>query len=122
MFDGVRLPAGQSRGCTPASKTSHPCAQPEATRASRNAKTFGRRLPYATRLTCGDAPLTQPCPSTFADGDEDYGVAHNAAVAAVLLYEAVGLIVPLDGGGIAYLFLRRTFGSMQTSRDAVGPA
>jgi uncharacterized membrane protein YbhN (UPF0104 family) len=51
-----------------------------------------------------------------------YGVAHNAAVAAVLLYEAVGLIVPLAGGGIAYLFLRRTFGSMQTSREAVGPA
>jgi uncharacterized membrane protein YbhN (UPF0104 family) len=46
-----------------------------------------------------------------------YGIGHNDAVAAVLLYEAVGLIVPLAGGGIAYLFLRRTFGSMRTPRE-----
>ena len=32
-----------------------------------------------------------------------YGVGHQAAVAAVLIYEAVGLLVPLTGGGIAYL-------------------
>ena len=45
-----------------------------------------------------------------------YGVGHNAAVAAVLMYEAVGLIVPLLGGGIAYMFLRRQFGPMQACR------
>jgi hypothetical protein len=36
-----------------------------------------------------------------------YGVERNTAVAAVLLYQAVGLLVPLIGGGIAYLLLRR---------------
>jgi uncharacterized membrane protein YbhN (UPF0104 family) len=36
-----------------------------------------------------------------------YGVGRNTAVAAVLLYQAVGLLVPLIGGGIAYLLLRR---------------
>jgi hypothetical protein len=46
-----------------------------------------------------------------------YGVAHNTALAAVLFYEAVGLIVPLTGGGIAYLFLRRAFGPVQTSHE-----
>jgi uncharacterized membrane protein YbhN (UPF0104 family) len=51
-----------------------------------------------------------------------YGVSHNAAVAAVLLYEAVGLIVPLIGGGIAYLFLKRSFGSMPTLREGEQPA
>jgi len=30
-----------------------------------------------------------------------YGVAHNAAIAAVLLHQAIGLLVPLTGGGIA---------------------
>jgi uncharacterized membrane protein YbhN (UPF0104 family) len=44
-----------------------------------------------------------------------YGVGRNAAVAAVLLYEAIGLLVPLVGGGIAYLFLRREFGPLHTS-------
>jgi uncharacterized membrane protein YbhN (UPF0104 family) len=39
-----------------------------------------------------------------------YGVGHQAAVAAVLIYEAVGLLVPLTGGGVAYLILRREFG------------
>jgi len=43
-----------------------------------------------------------------------YGVGHQAAVAAVLIYEAVGLLVPLTGGGIAYLILRREFGPLQT--------
>ena len=47
-----------------------------------------------------------------------YGIGRNAAIAAVLLYEAVGLIVPLLGGGIAYLLLRREFGSMKTAHDA----
>ena len=37
-----------------------------------------------------------------------YGVGHTQAVAAVLLYEAIGLLVPLIGGGIAYLLLHRT--------------
>jgi len=36
-----------------------------------------------------------------------YGVNHDAAVAAVLLYQAIGLVVPLVGGGIAYAVLRR---------------
>jgi uncharacterized membrane protein YbhN (UPF0104 family) len=36
-----------------------------------------------------------------------YGVNHDAAVAAVLLYQAIGLLVPLAGGGIAYAILRR---------------
>jgi uncharacterized membrane protein YbhN (UPF0104 family) len=51
-----------------------------------------------------------------------YGVGRNAAVAAVLLYEAVGLIVPLLGGGLAYLLLRREFGPMESVADAAHPA
>ena len=39
-----------------------------------------------------------------------YGVGHNAAIAAVLLHQAVGLLVPLIGGGIAYVILRHRFG------------
>jgi uncharacterized membrane protein YbhN (UPF0104 family) len=35
-----------------------------------------------------------------------YGAGHNAAVAAAVTYGAIGLIVPLVGGAIAYLFLR----------------
>jgi len=35
-----------------------------------------------------------------------YGVNHDAAFAAVLLYQAIGLLVPLVGGGIAYAVLR----------------
>jgi uncharacterized membrane protein YbhN (UPF0104 family) len=50
-----------------------------------------------------------------------YGVGHEAAVAAVLLYEAVGLLVPLVGGGIAYLILRREFGPIQASPTAGAP-
>ena len=46
-----------------------------------------------------------------------YGVGRNAAVAAVLLYEAVGLVVPVLGGVVAYLFLRREFGPMESTRD-----
>ncbi|HEY2181071.1 MAG TPA: lysylphosphatidylglycerol synthase domain-containing protein [Solirubrobacteraceae bacterium] len=38
-----------------------------------------------------------------------YGVGHDAAVAAVVLYQAVGLLVPIVGGGIAYLLLRAEF-------------
>ena len=40
-----------------------------------------------------------------------YGVGHTQAVAAVLLYEAIGLLVPIIGGAIAYLLLRRTLGA-----------
>jgi uncharacterized membrane protein YbhN (UPF0104 family) len=39
-----------------------------------------------------------------------YGVDHNAAIAAVLLHQAIGLLVPLVGGGIAYAVLRHRFG------------
>jgi len=39
-----------------------------------------------------------------------YGVGHNAAIAGVLLHQAIGLLVPLTGGGIAYVILRRRFG------------
>ena len=41
-----------------------------------------------------------------------YGVEHNVALAAVLLYQAIGLLVPLAGGGIAYAILRRELGQM----------
>jgi uncharacterized membrane protein YbhN (UPF0104 family) len=47
-----------------------------------------------------------------------YGVSRNAALAAVLLYEAIGLLVPLLGGGFAYLLLRREFGPMETVQEA----
>jgi uncharacterized membrane protein YbhN (UPF0104 family) len=39
-----------------------------------------------------------------------YRVGHNAAIAAVLLHQAIGLLVPLTGGGIAYAILRRRSG------------
>ena len=41
-----------------------------------------------------------------------YGVQHEVALAAVLLYQAIGLLVPLVGGGIAYAVLRRQLGQM----------
>jgi uncharacterized membrane protein YbhN (UPF0104 family) len=46
-----------------------------------------------------------------------YGASHNTAVAAVLLHQAIGLLVPLTGGGIAYAILRRRFGPMHASAD-----
>ena len=46
-----------------------------------------------------------------------YGVDHNAAVAAVLLYQAIGLLVPLTGGGIAYMILRRQLGPIPIKAD-----
>jgi hypothetical protein len=42
-----------------------------------------------------------------------YGVDHNPAVAAVLLHQAIGLIVPLTGGAIAYTALRRQLGPIR---------
>jgi uncharacterized membrane protein YbhN (UPF0104 family) len=47
-----------------------------------------------------------------------YGVGHEAAVAAVVLYQAIGLLVPLIGGGIGYLMLRRALAGAQPSLDA----
>ncbi|HWW90253.1 MAG TPA: YbhN family protein [Solirubrobacteraceae bacterium] len=49
-----------------------------------------------------------------------YGVGHNAAFAAVVIYQAVGLLVPLVGGAIAYLGLRRSLGQLQ--REEVEPS
>lgn len=42
-----------------------------------------------------------------------YGVAANPALAAVLLHQAIGLLVPLTGGAIAYTILRRSFGPLR---------
>jgi uncharacterized membrane protein YbhN (UPF0104 family) len=36
-----------------------------------------------------------------------YSIGHNAAIAAVLIHQAIGLLVPVTGGGIAYAILRR---------------
>jgi len=49
-----------------------------------------------------------------------YGVAHNTALAAVLLHQAIGLLVPVIGGGIAYMILRRRFGPLRHAIDASG--
>jgi uncharacterized membrane protein YbhN (UPF0104 family) len=51
-----------------------------------------------------------------------YGVAHNAAIAAVLLHQAIGLLVPLTGGGIAYAILRRRVGPIVGATDSSDPA
>jgi uncharacterized membrane protein YbhN (UPF0104 family) len=48
-----------------------------------------------------------------------YKVDHNAAIAAVLLHQAIGLLVPLAGGGVAYAILRRRFGPI-TRRASIG--
>jgi uncharacterized membrane protein YbhN (UPF0104 family) len=50
-----------------------------------------------------------------------FGINHNQAVAAVVLYQAIGFLVPLLGGGIAYLFLRRQFGSMHDEPEDETP-
>jgi uncharacterized membrane protein YbhN (UPF0104 family) len=52
-----------------------------------------------------------------------YGVTHNAAIAAVLLHQAIALLVPLVGGGVAYTILRRRFGPLghSSARDPVTP-
>ncbi len=46
-----------------------------------------------------------------------YGVAHDTAFAAVLLYQAVGMLVPLVGGAIAYFFVRRKLGPIHPERE-----
>ncbi|HTD08959.1 MAG TPA: lysylphosphatidylglycerol synthase domain-containing protein [Solirubrobacteraceae bacterium] len=48
-----------------------------------------------------------------------YKVGHNVAIAAVLLHQAIGLLVPLAGGGIAYAILRHRFGPI-TRRTSIG--
>ncbi len=49
-----------------------------------------------------------------------YGVGRNAALAAVLLHQAIGLLVPLIGGGSAYVVLRRRLGPLHAgAADAV---
>jgi hypothetical protein len=52
-----------------------------------------------------------------------YGVHHGAAIAAVLLHQAIGLIVPVIGGAIAYTILRRRLGPIKptAARDSVKP-
>jgi uncharacterized membrane protein YbhN (UPF0104 family) len=49
-----------------------------------------------------------------------YGVDKTDALAAVVLYQAIGYIVPLVGGGIAYLLLRREMGSLEREAQAAG--
>jgi uncharacterized membrane protein YbhN (UPF0104 family) len=39
-----------------------------------------------------------------------YNIGHDAAIAAVLLHQAIGLLVPLTGGGIAYAILHHRLG------------
>jgi uncharacterized membrane protein YbhN (UPF0104 family) len=51
-----------------------------------------------------------------------YGVTHNAAIAAVLLHQAIGLLVPLTGGGIAYTILRRRVRPIISTAEKHGPA
>jgi hypothetical protein len=46
-----------------------------------------------------------------------YDVGHNAAIAAVLLHQAIGLLVPLTGGGISYAVLRHRFGPLRATDD-----
>jgi Lysylphosphatidylglycerol synthase TM region len=46
-----------------------------------------------------------------------YGVDHDPAVAAVLLHQAIGLFVPLTGGAIAYLIIRRVVGPLRVKSE-----
>jgi hypothetical protein len=51
-----------------------------------------------------------------------FGVAHTPAIAAVLVYQAIGLLVPLAGGAIAYLLLRRHLGPIVAGEATAPPA
>jgi len=51
-----------------------------------------------------------------------FGVAHPPAIAAVLVYQAIGLLVPLAGGAIAYLLLRRHLGPIAAGEATAPPA
>jgi hypothetical protein len=44
-----------------------------------------------------------------------YGVARDDAPAAVLLHQAIGLLVPLTRGAVAYTILRRRLGPIRPS-------
>jgi hypothetical protein len=48
-----------------------------------------------------------------------YGVAAHATLAAVLLHQAIGLLVPLTGGAIAYTILRHRFGPCISEPPAI---
>ena len=50
-----------------------------------------------------------------------FGVAHTPAIAAVLVYQAVGLLVPLVGGTIAYLLLRRHLAPIAADEASTSP-
>jgi len=51
------------------------------------------------------------------------GVGHNTAIGVVLRHEAIGLLVPLTGGAIAHVILRRRFPSVATlqATDRIEP-
>jgi uncharacterized membrane protein YbhN (UPF0104 family) len=49
-----------------------------------------------------------------------YNVGHNDAIAAVLLHQAIGLLVPLTGGGIAYAILHRRLGPITGAHHSSG--
>ena len=50
-----------------------------------------------------------------------YGVNANTAVAVVLLRQAIGLLVPLTGGVIAYAIIRHRLGPLRPGH-AKGPS
>jgi len=50
-----------------------------------------------------------------------FGVDHSDAIAAVVLYQAIGFLVPLLGGGIAYVFLRGQLGAASVSSPTAQP-
>jgi uncharacterized membrane protein YbhN (UPF0104 family) len=51
-----------------------------------------------------------------------YGVESQGALAAVLVYQAIAMLVPLLGGGVAYLLLRRRLGPVTDKQVAETPA
>lgn len=51
-----------------------------------------------------------------------YGVNKDAAAAAVVLYQAIGYLVPLVGGGLAYLLVRRELGPIEDVSRSSLPA
>ena len=52
-----------------------------------------------------------------------YGVGANAALATVLLHQAIGLLVPLIGGAIGYVIIRRRLGPIRpgAAKTSAGP-
>jgi uncharacterized membrane protein YbhN (UPF0104 family) len=54
-----------------------------------------------------------------------YGVGHNAAIAAVVLHQAIALLVPLTGGAIGYVAVHRRLARMgggSGPKDSSAPA